>query len=133
LAEAKFLRSVELNSDAINSYINLAELYLKYKQYEAAGHNFLKVIEFYPVPEYVVRYAYTQIAINNPDEAIRALNKYAGGSLNHPDLSAAMGTAYFVKGDYDQALTFLTNARKLGNNLPEIQEMIKISRENTIK
>lgn len=129
LAEARFARSIELNPDAINSYINLAELYLKYGQHEAASYNFLKVIEFYPVPEYVVRYAYAQIAIGNPDEAIRALNKYAGGSLNHPDLSAAMGTAYFVKKDYEQALLFLKNARKLGNNLPEIDEMIKISEQ----
>ena len=127
LAEKRFLRSIELNPDAINSYTNLAELYLKYGEYEQAAGSFLKVIEFYPVAEYVIRYAYAEIAINNPDEAIRVLQKYAGGNLKHPDFSAAIGTAYFVKGDYRQALTYLKNARELGNRVAEVEEMIKIS------
>lgn len=129
LAEEKFRRSLELNADAVNSHINLAELYLKQKRYEEAGASFLKVIEFYPVAEYVIRYAYTQIAINNPDEAIRVLNRYAGGNLKHPDFSVAIGTAYFVKGDYREVLLYLKNARELGNKTAEVEEMIKIAEE----
>ena len=129
LAEAKFLRSIELNPDAINSYVNLAELYLKYGKYDQASASFLKVIEFYPVAEYVIRYAYAQIAINNPNEAIRVLNKYAGGNLKHPDFSVAIGTAYFVKGDYKQALIYFKNARELGNSTAEVGEMIKIAED----
>ncbi len=128
LAEKRFKKSVELNPDAINSYINLAEMYLKQNKYEEAGRNFLKVIKFFPVAEYLVRYAYTQIAINNPDEAINVLNKYAGGNLKHPDFSVAMGTAYFVKKDYSQALFYLENAQKHGNKLEEVENMIVISR-----
>lgn len=127
LAEESFRRSLELNADAINSHINLAELYLKQKRFKEAGTSFLKVIEFYPVAEYVIRYAYAQIAINNPDEAIKVLNRYAGGNLKHPDFSAAIGTAYFVKGDYGQALIYLKNARELGSKTAEVEEMIRIS------
>ena len=127
LAEARFNRAIQLNPDAIDAYINLAELYFKYKQLESAAANFLKVIEFYPVPEYLLRYAYAEVAINHPEEAIRVLQKYAGGSLKHPDFSAAIGTAYFVKGDYKQALTYLKNARELGNKAPELGQMIQIA------
>ena len=132
LAEEKFRKSIELNSDAINSHINLAELYLKQNRFEEAGDSFLRVIEFYPVAEHVIRYAYAQIAINNPDKAIMVLNKYAGGNLKHPDFSVAIGTAYFVKGDYKQALIYFKNARELGNSTAEVVEMIKIA-EGKIK
>ena len=127
LAEESFRKSLALNADAINSHINLAELYLKQKRFEEAGASFLKVIEFYPVAEYVIRYAYAQIAINNPNEAVKVLNRYAGGNLKHPDFSAAIGTAYFVQGDYDQALIYLKNARELGSKTAEVEEMIRIS------
>ncbi len=129
LAEERFRRSLELNADAINSHINLAELYLKQKRYKEAGDSFFKVIEFYPVAEYVIRYAYAQIAINNPDEAIRVLNRYAGGNLKHPDFSVAIGTAYFVKGNYGDVIVYLKNARELGNKTAEVEEMIKIAEE----
>lgn len=129
LAEERFRKSLELNADAINSHINLAELYLKQKRYEEAGASFLKVIEFSPVAEYVIRYAYVQVAINNPDEAIRVLNRYAGGNLKHPDFSVAIGTAYFVKGDYEKTFAYLKNARELGNKTAEVEEMIKIAEE----
>ncbi len=127
LAEAKFNRSLELNPDAINANINLAELYLKYGELEAAAFNFKKVIEFFPVAEYLIRYAYAEIALNQPDEALRVLQKYAGGNFKHPDFSAAVGTAYFVKGDYRQALVYLKNARELGNRVAEVEQMIKIA------
>ena len=77
--------------------------------------------------EYLIRYAYAEIALNQPDEAIKVLQKYAGGNLKHPDFSAVMGTAYFVKKDYKQALAYLKNARELGNRVAEVEEMIKIS------
>ncbi|MBI2674265.1 MAG: tetratricopeptide repeat protein [Candidatus Yanofskybacteria bacterium] len=130
LAEERYLRSLELNPDAINAQINLAELYAKQGRLEEAGVMFKKVIEFYPVIEYVVRYAYTQIALNNPDEAISAVGYYLGDDLNHPDISALAGTAYFVKGDYKMALFFLKKAVEFGNTVPEIKEMIQISEGN---
>lgn len=126
LAEVKFRRSIELNLDAINSYINLAELYLKQGRLEEAGENFLKVIDFYATTEYVMRYSYIQIALNKPDKALDAINKYFGSNLNHPDLSALVGTAYFVKGDYKQALDHLKRAQELGNKAEEIGQMIRI-------
>ncbi|OHB17379.1 MAG: hypothetical protein A2749_02000 [Parcubacteria group bacterium RIFCSPHIGHO2_01_FULL_45_26] len=131
LAETRFNKSLELNPDAINANINLAELYLKYGQLEAAALNFKKVIEFFPVAEYLIRYAYAEIALNQPDEALRVLQKYAGGNLQHPDFSAVVGTAYFVKGDYRQALVYLKNSRELGNKVAEVGEMIKIAEDKT--
>ncbi len=130
LAEEKYRKSLELNPDAINSYINLAELYLKQGRFEKAGENFLAVINFYPTAEYVVRYSYIQIALNKPDKALGMINKHFGSDLNHPDLSAVAGTAYFVKKDYAQALVFLKKAQELGNKAPEIIEMIKIAEGN---
>ena len=129
LAEERYERSLELNPDAVNAQINLAELYTKQGRLEEAGAMFKKVIEFYPVTEYVIRYAYTQIALNNPEEAISAVDYYLGDDLNHPDISALAGTAYFVKGDYKMALFFLKRAVELGNTTPEIKEMIQISEE----
>jgi predicted negative regulator of RcsB-dependent stress response len=130
LAEEKYIRSLELNPDAVNAEINLAELYAKQGRLEEAGAMFKKVIDFYPVTEYVVRYAYIQIALNNTEEAISAVGYYLGDDLDHPDISALAGTAYFVKGDYKMALFFLKRAVELGNTTPEIKEMIKISEEN---
>jgi tetratricopeptide (TPR) repeat protein len=130
LAEEKYIRSLELNPDAVNAEINLAELYAKQGRLEEAGAMFKKVRDFYPVTEYVVRYAYIQIALNNTEEAISAVGYYLGDDLDHPDISALAGTAYFVKGDYKMALFFLKRAVELGNTTPEIKEMIKISEEN---
>jgi tetratricopeptide (TPR) repeat protein len=127
LAEEKFKKSVELNPDAINAYINLAELYLKQGKLAEAGRNFKRVIDFSPVTEYVVRYAYIQIALKNPDEAITITSKYFDINSNDPIISALMGTAYFVKGDYKQAIFFLKKAQNLGNTSSEVKEMIKIS------
>ena len=130
LAEERYLRSLELNPDAVNAQINLAELYLKQGRLQEAGIMFKKVIDFYPVTEYVVRYAYTQIALDNPEEAINTIDKYLVDDLNHPDISALAGTAYFVKGDYKQALFYLKRSVELGNTAPEIKEMLQISERN---
>ena len=127
LAEEKYKKSLELNPDAINSYINLGELYLKQKRLEEAGDNFLKVIDFYATTEYVMRYSYIQIAMNKPDKALDVINKYFSSNLSHPDISVVVGTAYFVKKDYEQALIYLKNARELGNKAPEIAQMIEIA------
>jgi len=127
LAEEKYLRSLELNPDAVNAQINLAELYAKQGRLEEAGAMFKKVIDFYPVDEYVIRYVYIQITLHDPDGAIDAINKYLGDDLDNPDLNAPLGTAYFVKGDYKQATLFLKQAQNLGHTAPEIGEMIQIS------
>lgn len=129
LAEEKYKRSLELNSDAINSNINLAELYLKQGRLEEAGNNFLKVIDFYPTAEYVIRYSYVQIALNRPDKALDMINKYFVTHIDHPEISALTGTAYFVKGDYKLALPYLKMALEHGNKTPEIMRMIKIAEQ----
>jgi len=129
LAEEKYKKSLELNPNAINSYINLADLYLKQGRLEEASDNLLKVVDFYATTEFVMRYSYTQIALNKPDKALEVVNKYFGSDLNNPDLSALVGTAYFVKGDYKMALFFLEKALEMGNNALEIKKMIQISDE----
>lgn len=128
-AEERYKRSIALNSEAIDSYINLGELLIKEGRFQEAAPHFLKVINFYPTAEYIIRYAYIEIALSNPDVALDVMAKYFGNNLNHPDLSAVVGTAYFVKQDYQQALIYLKSAKNLGNNAKEIQEMIKISED----
>jgi len=130
LAEEKYKKSLELNPNATDASINLAELYLKQGRLQEAGDNFLVVINFYATVEYVVRYSYIQIALNKPDGALDMVNKYFGyngSNINHPDVSALVGTAYFVKEDYKQALIFLIKAKDLGNKAPDIDKMILIS------
>jgi len=129
LAEEKYKKSLELNPNATDSSINLAELYLKQGRLQEAGDNFLVVINFYPTTEYVVRYSYIQIALNKPDKALDMISKYFSSNLRHPDVSAVIGTAYFVKKDYEQALIYLKNAQTFGNSAPEIKEMIKIAEQ----
>ena len=58
------------------------------------------------------------------------MSYYLGDDLNHPDISALAGTAYFTKGDYKTALFYLKRAVELGNFVPEVQKMIQISEEN---
>ena len=130
LAEEKFKKSLELNPDATNSSINLARLYLKQGRLQEAGDNFLKVINFYATAEYIIKYSYVQIALNKPDKALEMMSKYFGSSLDNPDISAVVGTAYFVKKEYKQALIYLKNAQTFGNKAPEIGEMIKIAESN---
>ena len=130
LAEERYKRSLELNPDAINARINLAELYAKRDRLEEAGASFKKVIDFYPIDEYVIRYAYIQITLGDPGGAINTINKYLGNNLNNPDSSTSLGTAYFVKGDYKQALFLLKRAKELGNKAPEIDEMINLAEQN---
>ena len=129
LAEEKFKKSLELNPDATNSSINLARLYLKQGRLQEAGDNFLKAIDFYATAEYIIRYSYVQTALNKPDKALDMINKYFGSSLDNPDISTVVGTAYFVKKDYKQALIYLKNARAFGNDAQEILEMIKIAEQ----
>ncbi|TSC74858.1 MAG: hypothetical protein G01um101444_149 [Parcubacteria group bacterium Gr01-1014_44] len=131
LAESRYQKSLELNPDAIIPHINLAELYLKTSRMAEAGASFKKVIDFYPVTEYVIRYAYIQIALKNPDEAIGLINYYFEDILRQePDLSALVGTAYFVKGDYKQAAVFLRRALELGNTAPEVKQMLELAEKN---
>ena len=128
LAEEKYKRSLEFNSDAINSHINLAELYLKQGRLEEAGNNFLKVIDFYSTAEYIIRYSYIQIALNRPDKALDMINKYFV-TIDNPEISALTGTAYFVKGDYKLALPYLKMALEQGNKSLEIMRMVKIAEQ----
>ncbi len=127
LAEEKFKKSLELNPNATDTSINLAELYLNQGRLQEAGENFLTVINFYSTTEYVVRYSYIQIALNKPDKALDMINKYFSSNFSHPDVSAVVGTAYFVKKDYEQALVYLKNAQTFGNKASGIEEMIKIA------
>lgn len=127
-AEKRYKKSIILNADAIDAYINLGELLVKQGRFQEASGNFKRVIDFYPLPEYVIRYAYIQISLNQPDTALEIMGKYYGANLSHPDLSVVVGTAYFVKREYDQALAYLLNAQKLGNNSQQVQQMIALSK-----
>lgn len=129
LAEEKYKKSLELNPNATDTSINLAELYLKQGRLQEAGDNLFKVIDFYATTEYVMRYAYIQIALNKPDKALDVIDKYFGTNLSNPDISALTGTAYFVKKDYKQALIYLKKAQGLGNKAPEIVQMIEIAEQ----
>ncbi len=128
IAEEFYKKSISLNDNAINSYINLGKLYLGQKRYEEAGQAFLRVIEFEPLDEYVLRYAYIQITIGKPDVAIQTVFKYYGNDIKNPALGAVLGTAYFTKKDYNNTLKYLNLVKISGTNNSEIEKMIDISR-----
>ena len=130
LAEERYKKSLELNPDSINTHINLAELYIKEGRFEEAGRSLKKIIEFYPVDEYVIRYAYIQITLRDPVGAIDTVSKYFSGKMNNVDVRALLGTAYFVKGDNVQALIHLKRAQELGNKAIEIDQMIEAINRN---
>jgi len=130
LAEEKYERSIELNPNLINARVNLSELYLKQKRFEEAGQQILKVIDFYPTTGRIVQYAYIQIAAGKPDEALRIINEHFGSDLSGAEVIAVVGTAYFVKSDYDKAVIFLKKAVELGNTALEVIEMLQISERN---
>ena len=125
LAEERYKKSLELNPDSINTHINLAELYIKEGRFEEASRSLKKVIEFYPIDEYVIRYAYIQITLRDPIGAIDTVIKYFSGNVDNPDVGALLGTAYFIRGDYAQALVHLKRAQELGNKAMEIRQMIE--------
>ena len=128
-AESFYKKSIELSANPVNTRINLANLYFKQGRYEEAGEQLLKIIEFNPVAEYVFRYAYVQIALNRPDIAIETINKYYGLKTVNSDSSLVLGTAYFVKKDYQSALKYLETAKNLGKTESEIDTMIEISKQ----
>ena len=128
LAEELYKKSVELGENP-NTRINLANLYLGQGRYEEAGQNLLRVIEFNPVSEYVIRYAYIQITLNKPDVAIETVSRYYASRLVTADLNAVMGTAYFVKKDYQRSISYLEEAKRLGKSNQEIDAMITISKQ----
>src|SRR3989344_5587618 len=132
LAEELYKKSIELGENP-NTRINLTNLYLGQGWYEEAGQNLLKVIEFNPVSEYVIRYAYIQITLNKPDIAIETVNRYYAGRIITADLNAVMGTAYFVKKDYQRAIGYLKEAKRLGKSNQEIDGMITISEQQLNK
>ncbi len=131
-AEEYWEKSIALNADAINSYINLGSLYLEQGRYNEAGEQFKRVIDFYPLAEYVIRYAYIQITLNQPDLALETITRYYGDRLHDKELAAVVGTAYFLKAEYARALEHLRIARQLGKTNPEIETMIATS-EKRIK
>ncbi len=129
-AEDLYKRSIAIGSNPINTYINLANLYLKESRYDEAGQQLLKVVEFNPVDDYLARYAYIQITLNRPDVAIEIINKYhSNGVINNRDLNAALGTAYFIKKDYLKAIDYLGTAKKKGKTGTQIDQMIDISKQ----
>lgn len=130
-AEGFYKKSIELSANPVNARINLADLFLKQGRYKEAGEQFLKIIEFNPVSEYVIRYAYIQIALNKPDVAIETINKYYGLKTVNSDSSLVLGTAYFVKKDYPAALKYLETAKNLGKTESEIDVMIGISKQQS--
>ena len=122
-----------LSTNPVNARINLANLYLKLGRYEEAGQQLLGVVEFNPVSEYVIRYAYIQITMNKPDIAIETVNRYYAGRITTADLNAVMGTAYFVKKDYQRSIGYLKEAKRLGKTNQEIDGMITISEQQLSK
>ena len=127
-AEERYKQSIAVNKKSIHTYINLGGLYLKQNRYAEAGENFLKVVEFEPLDEYVIRYAYIQITIGKPDVALGVVKKYYGTRIKDPMLGALLGTAYFIKQDYGQALPYLEMAKSGGVNNPDLDRMIVVSK-----
>ncbi|MBI4160757.1 MAG: DUF1736 domain-containing protein [Candidatus Yanofskybacteria bacterium] len=131
LAESLFKKSIEIGSNPVNTRINLINLYFREGRFQEAGDQLLRVIEFSPVPEYVIRYAHVQTALNKPDIAIETINKYYDSESIDADSSLVLGTAYFVKKDYEPAIFYLQMAKQFGRMEPEIDAMLEIAKKHS--
>ena len=67
-----------------------------------------------------------QIRLNRPQEAIEAIVSSHGNNPTIGELNAALGTAYFVKGDWDIARSYLETAKKQGIEADQIEEMLQV-------
>ncbi len=105
-AEVAYLKSIELNSKHIESYVNLASLY-KNKDNEKAL-DYLKIAyEIAPTEEnLVLSLAQTYRALYKNNESIEILNKYINIKPNSGETLALLGINYMDLGDYNQALFY---------------------------
>jgi len=130
-AEELYKKSISLSINPVNQYINLSNLYLKLNRVDEAAEMLLNVIMRYPYAQYVASYAYLKISIGKPDVAISIIREYFGENISHSEIAAALGTAYFVKQDYRNALLYLMEAQSMGMDAKQIEEMIKIAEKQT--
>jgi tetratricopeptide (TPR) repeat protein len=124
VAEQHYLRSLELNPNAINSHINLANLYSRQGRHTDALFHWKTVAEFGHVPEHVIRYAHTLVLVEDPDGAIDALGLAFDDFDTEVNVSTIAGMAYVQKGEYIKALRYLRKAKALGNVDPNIDRII---------
>jgi|SRR3989344_309175 len=124
-AEGYFIKSAELNPKSINPRVNLANLYIKQKQYQKALEHLVVLVELNPARDFAVKYGYLLIAVGKSNEAISVANKYL--STNDAEYFSILGTAYFNNKDYIRALEYLLKAKQYGKSDPAIDEMINMA------
>ncbi len=132
-AEKLYKRSIELNKNALNAYINLGNLFYKQKKYQEAAANYERASQINPHDNYPkAHYVASKLAANDYNGALDGIAKYYNWKINDDvELVTIAGLAYYLKRDYSSALQYLTRAKALGKNFPEIDEMINISKQKS--
>lgn len=132
-AEKLYKRSIEINKNALNAYINLGNLFYKQKRYNEAAANYEKASQINPYDNYSkFHYIASKLAANDYNSALDGIAKYYDWKINDDvELVTVAGLAYYLKRDYPSALQYLTRAKALGKNFPEIDEMINISKQKS--
>ena len=132
-AEKLYKRSIELNKNAFNTYINLGNLFYKQKRYLEAAANYEKAAQINPYDNYPkFHYVASKLAANDYNGTLDGIAKYYNWKINDDvELVTVAGLAYYLKRDYLSAFQYLTRAKALGKNFPEIDEMINISKQRS--
>ena len=132
-AEKLYKRSIELNKNAFNTYINLGNLFYKQKRYLEAAANYEGASRINPYDNYSkFHYVASKLAANDYNGTLDGIAKYYNWKINNDvELVTVAGLAYYLKRDYSSALQYLTRAKALGKNFPEIDEMINISKQRS--
>lgn len=133
LAEKLYKRSIEINKGAFNAYINLGNLFYKQKKYQEAAANYERASQINPYDNYSkFHYVASKLAANDYSGALDGIAKYYNWKINNDvELVTIAGLAYYLKRDYPSAFQYLTRAKTLGKNFPEIDEMINISKQKS--
>ena len=129
-AEKFYKRSIQLNENAFHAYINLGNLFYKQKRYQEAAANYEKAAGINPYDNYPkFHYVASKLAANDYNSALDGIAGYYNWKIdNDVELTTVAGLAYYLKKDYPSAWKYLTRAKALGKNNPEIDEMINISK-----
>ncbi len=131
-AEKFYKRSIQLNKNALHAYINLGNLFYKQKRYQEAAANYEKAAEINPYDNYPrFHYIASKLAANDYNGALDGIARYYNWKIdNDVELTTVAGLAYYLKKDYPLAWKYLSRAKALGKNNPEIDEMISISKQH---
>lgn len=131
-----YQRVAEVESDAAESWSDLARVYEKLEQFTEAEANYKHAIELEPDNDDLY-YALGKLYIENdqPEKAIETMEEGVGAKPEAAIMYVYLASTYIERDDYDQAEVFLDKAEELDPNLKMIdmfRQMISFSKSKPV-